>query len=356
MTNNPTVNKTENRDYLIPEMAPELLRGPRWLRDVRRRSREAFNSAPVPHRGLHLWRYTDPTTFLVDRSQVIDTDYGENFGAVEKIVREHVEHGNLAGVVTDLAGREIGFHGTEELCARGAIVTKLSEAAAEHPELVEEYLYRLVNSACGKFEALNGALWNDGIFIYIPDGLVIEKPLHLLRESGLSGSAQYPRLLVIVGKNAELSIIDEYGGGSLEESQPSNTNSAVEIFGLADSRVRYVSLQRQASGLHGYMTHRALIEQGPSSKYHSIRYKTSSTSTSPSQSTSPRCMNGIGPGPMPFTKQARCIMSARSVSPSLLTSLRPKPTHLLASLPRATISAEDPPVIPCRPNWTTANS
>ncbi len=262
MTNNPTVNQTENADYLIPEMAPELERGPRWLRDVRRRSREAFNSAPVPHRGLHLWRYTDPTTFLVDRSQVSDTDYGENFGAVEKIVREHLEHGNLAGVISDMGGREIGFHGTEELCHRGAIITKLSEAATTHSELVEKYLYQLVNSTSGKFEALNGALWNDGIFIYIPDGLVVEKPLHLLRESGLSGSAQYPRLLIVVGKNAEFSVIDEYGGGSLDESQPSNTNSAVEIFGLADSRVRYVSLQRQASGMHGYMTHRARIEQG----------------------------------------------------------------------------------------------
>jgi len=260
--NKPTMNNTMNPDYLIPDLAPELQRGPSWLRDARRRSRETFNDAAVPRRGLHYWRYTDPTSFLIDRSRVSDTEYGENFGAVERIVRNHLEQGNLAGVVSDLGGREIGVHGTEELRRRGGIVASLSEASSEHPELVEQYLYQLVNASSGKFEAMNGALWNDGIFIYIPDGLAVEKPLHLLRESGLSGSAQYPRLLVIVGKNAELTVIDEYGGGSTDYNRPSYANSAVEIFGLDESRVRYVSLQRQASGMHCYLTHRARIERG----------------------------------------------------------------------------------------------
>ncbi|MDH3937117.1 MAG: SufD family Fe-S cluster assembly protein, partial [candidate division Zixibacteria bacterium] len=79
----------------------------------------------------------------------------------------------------------------------------------------------------------------------------------------LGGSVQYPRLLVVVGKNAELTLIDEYGGGSTDRDQvSSNVNGAVEIFGLEDSRSRYVFLQRQASGMNSYLTHRARIEQG----------------------------------------------------------------------------------------------
>jgi len=260
--NKTTTNNTMNPDYQIPELAPELQRGPNWLRDVRKSSREIFNDSPVPRRGLHFWRYTDPTTFLVDRRKVSDTEYGENFGAVEKIVHRHLEQGNLAGVVSDLGGREIGVHGAGALGEKGVVISSLSEAAGRYPELVEKYLYQLVNAATGKFEAMNGALWNDGIFIYVPDGVSVDKPVHLLRESGLAGSAQYPRLLVVVGKNAELTLIDEYGGGSQDFNQPSYANSAVEIFGLDHSRVRYVSLQRQASGMLGYMHHRARIDRG----------------------------------------------------------------------------------------------
>lgn len=254
---------TEPADFTIPDLAPELLRGPNWLRDIRNRSRDVFNNAPVPRRGLHLWRYTDPKKFLIDRKRVHDTDYGENFGAVEKIVQEHLKQGNLSGIATDLAGRKIDFFGIDNLIAQGVTVTRLSEAVEQHPELLERYLYQLVNSDTGKFEAMNCALWNDGIFIYVPDGVTVKQPLHLLRESGLGGSVQFPRLLVIVGKNSELTLIDEYGGGSTDRSQTTSyVNGAVEIFGLEDSRTSYVFLQRQASGMNSYLTHRARIEQG----------------------------------------------------------------------------------------------
>ena len=260
---NQTPANNRSTDFAIPDLAPELLRGPGWLRDIRNRSRDLYNKAPVPRRGLHLWRYTDPTTFLVDRKRILDTDYGENFGAVEKIVHEHLKEGNLSGIATDLAGRKIDFFGIDDLIAQGVTVTRLSEAVEQHPELLERYLYQQVNSETGKFEAMNCALWNDGIFVYVPDGVTVKQPLHLLRESGLGSSVQYPRLLVIVGKNSELTLIDEYGGGSTDRDQTSSyANGAVEIFGLEDSRTSYVYLQRQASGMNSYLTHRARIEQG----------------------------------------------------------------------------------------------
>jgi Fe-S cluster assembly protein SufD len=126
-------------------------------------------------------------------------------------------------------------------------------------------MYQLVNEGTGKFEAMNGALWNDGIFIHVPDNVTIEKPLHLMREAGNGNSSVYPRLLVIVGRNAELTLIDEYGGGSHEfDAGTSYSNGAVELFGKQDSRVRYVTLQRQARATNSYLTHRARVERGGS--------------------------------------------------------------------------------------------
>ncbi len=261
MGNDMNTDKVDS-EYKIPDLAPELMRGPRWLQEKRSLAREAFNSVPLPRRGLHLWRYTDPSRFLVDRSSVVDTAYAENYDMVEKIERQHLEEGHLSGLVTDLGGRKINLYGVEKLAEQGVVVTTLSETVRKHKVLVEPYLYQLVNSGTGKFEAMNGALWNDGIFIYVPRGKSVGKPLHLLREAGRENSAQFPRLLIVVEQGAELTVIDEYGGGSREmEKGLSYSNSAVEIFGMAGSRVRYVNLQRQTAAMNSYLTHRARLER-----------------------------------------------------------------------------------------------
>lgn len=253
------------KDITIPEMIPELERGPQWLKEKRHTSRTDYNNTPIPPRGLHLWRYTDPAKFVFDRDNAADTAFGENYDKVEKIELENLQQNHIAALVTDKGGREFDFHGTDKLAEQGIIVCTLSEAVKKNETLVNEHLYNQVNSRLGKFEAMNGALWNDGLFIYVPDGKVVDKPIHLLRESGLADSIQFPRLLVIVGKNAELTLIDEYGGGSMDMADgQSYTNGAVELVGLNDSRTRYISLQRQTSGAVNYLSHRASIGQNAS--------------------------------------------------------------------------------------------
>ncbi|MFQ6007951.1 MAG: Fe-S cluster assembly protein SufD [Candidatus Zixiibacteriota bacterium] len=249
--------------YKIDKLVPALIRGPEWMRERRRLSRETFNTTPLPRRGLHLWRYTDPAKFLIKQENITDTAFTEGYDAIEQIELSHLEQGHLSGLVTDFGGREIRIYCADDLSKKGVVVSSLSETSEQYHNLVEQHLYQLVNSQTGKFEAMNGALFNDGIFVYIPDNVTVDKPLHLLRETGGANSAWFPRLLVVVGKNAEFTIIDEYGGGSVDiDGGVSHSNGAVEIFGGQDSRIRYVSLQRQAAATHSYLTHRARIERG----------------------------------------------------------------------------------------------
>ncbi|MCK4302245.1 MAG: Fe-S cluster assembly protein SufD [candidate division Zixibacteria bacterium] len=249
-------------EYLIPESAPELLRGPKWLRDARERSRRDFNKSPVPPRGLHLWRYTDPATFLIPHDGPPDSTPDDGVQSSEGPVSEHLEKDSTGRLVHDVGGRDIELHGADALTSRGVIVSRLSEAVDRHRKLVEQYLYRLINSRSGKFEAQNSALWNNGIFIFVPDSVRVAEPIHLLREAGRSGSTQFHKLLIVVGRNAELTVVDEYFGGDDSDRNTSHANSAVEIFGLQESRVRYVSLQRYAHRMNSYLTHRATLERG----------------------------------------------------------------------------------------------
>ncbi len=259
----PVTPTTANDAYQIDELVPALIRGPEWLRERRRLARETFNTTALPRRGLHLWRYTDPAKFLISQNGVTDMAFAEGHDAIERVELSHLAQGRLAALVTDFGGRETRIHGVDGLSKQGVVISALSEAVEQHHDLVEKHLYQLVNSQSGKFEAMNGALFNDGIFIYVPNEVTIDKPIHLLRETGYENTASFPRLLVVVGDNAEVTIIDEYGGGSQDiDRGVSHSNGAVEIFGGRESRLRYVLLQRQAPGTYAYLTHRARIERG----------------------------------------------------------------------------------------------
>ena len=257
------MNTNTDSTYTIPVAAPELERGPVWLRKKRHASRETFNAAPLPRRGLHLWRYTDPSRFLAGREDAIDHAFSNGYNKSVAGQRKRVDDGLSAGLVMDFGGREIITYGKDTLNDAGVIVTSLSDAVESHHDIVERHLYELVNAASGKFEALNGALWNDGIFIYVPDNTTVKKPLHIHHEAGSANSSVFPRLLVVVGRNARLSLIDEYTGGSNDfDAGISNCNGAVEIFGQQDSQVNYVSLQRHGRATQCYLTHRARVESG----------------------------------------------------------------------------------------------
>ncbi|MDF1545264.1 MAG: Fe-S cluster assembly protein SufD [bacterium] len=252
----------QNPEFLINEMTPHLHRGPDWLKAMRRSDRLGFNEAELPPRGIHLWRYTDPIRFMMDIDTATDADFTGALDAVVKAEAEHVKEGRLAALVTDRGGRDIDVQISPAGLPQGVIIGSLSDASESNFDLVKEHLYQMINRKSGKFEAMNGALWNDGIFIYVPDNVVIEKPVHLFREAGGENSATFPRLLVIVGRNAEVTLIDEYGGGSPDRNKGiSFSNGAVELFGSEDSRTRYVSLQRYAPAMNSYFTHRAKLKQ-----------------------------------------------------------------------------------------------
>ena len=78
--------------------------GLKWLKEKRRDSRTLFNSTPVPERGLHLWRYTDPAKFLFERSGVADTAFGENYDAVERLEMTHLREGKIAALIGAMRG------------------------------------------------------------------------------------------------------------------------------------------------------------------------------------------------------------------------------------------------------------
>jgi len=229
---------------------------PEWLYRLRKRSWEAYNDADMPDKVSHLWRYTDPADFIVkDLDPLRETlplvpDY--QFVDLRQMQTIHSAFGY------NTSGRETYAQITPELAEKGIIFKELFSATRDNPKLTEGLLGSLIDENFGKFEALNLALWNTGFLVYIPDNSVIEKPIYLHRHP--TGMSTIARLLVVIGKNVEATIIDDYSCHC--RHQGAIANSVVEIFAGDYSKMRYVNIQRFSDGSHTLITQRAQIGEG----------------------------------------------------------------------------------------------
>lgn len=125
-------------------------------------------------------------------------------------------------------------------------LTSLEEAAEQHPELVEKYWGTRANPGEGKFPAASGAFWTGGVFLHIPRGQKIEKPIQIIWLIDEPGTAQYGQTLAIVDELAECEI-REYFLAPDFEGQALHAGS-FELFCRPASNVRLAHFQDWGSG------------------------------------------------------------------------------------------------------------
>lgn len=94
-----------------------------------------------------------------------------------------------------------------EKLPEGVVFSSLAKAAEEHPELIKKYYAKIA-----PFEnvgvALNTLLAQDGVFIYLPRGAKLHKPLQLVSIfSSPVPLAAFRRVLIVLEEGAELQLM-----------------------------------------------------------------------------------------------------------------------------------------------------
>ncbi|MCK5125821.1 MAG: Fe-S cluster assembly protein SufD [candidate division Zixibacteria bacterium] len=228
---------------------------PEALYSLRKESWNCFNDLDMPHRANHLWRYTDPKVLLAN-----------NPSELMKITPSLPDQTEYNLISLDEAFSGYGYNRsdymtfaklTPALEKSGVIFKDLLSATRENEDIVGKYLGNLIGSDFGKFEAMNLALWNTGLFLYVPDNINIELPIRLQRHP--SGPNTFHRLLVVVGNNSKVTLIDDYSGECRKEE--AQINSVVEIFAGDSSSVKYLNTQRYSSKCNSYITQRTRINK-----------------------------------------------------------------------------------------------
>ena len=219
--------------------------GPEWLGQQRRHAWSIYEQTPMPTTRLEEWRYTDLTKKLdlggLRRSQAEAVpDDPEAWPASLRATME--EDREASGHVVVIDGHVAHTDIDPGLAAQGVILRSMHAAIGDHPDLVREHLSSALPAAAGKFEALNLALWADGIFLYVPPDVRLDLPIRVTRWVSESGTAYFTRVLIVAEHQSQVSYVDEVVSDDFEAQ--TLTSSAVEIVARDAALVQYVAVQR----------------------------------------------------------------------------------------------------------------
>jgi Fe-S cluster assembly protein SufD len=223
---------------------------PEWLQNRRAHAWSVYEDTPMPTTRLEEWRYTDLSEKLdLDALKLGSTQPWADdptqypAGLTEAMNQDREASGHLVLIDGAVSHTDI----RDDLAQKGVILCSLREAVEKHPELVDKHLATAaVPPEEGKFQALNAALWSDGVFLYVPKGVRLELPVRVTRWISEAGAAFFTRTLIVAEPTSQVSYVDEILSDDL--SAQTLTSSAVEVITQDGAQVQYVAVQRMGKG------------------------------------------------------------------------------------------------------------
>lgn len=171
----------------------------------------------------------------------------------------------------------------KELEAAGVIFRSISEAIREYPELVRKWLGKVVPMHDNFFAALNCAVFSDGTFVYIPEGVRCPMELSTYFRINAENTGQFERTLIVADKGSYVSYLEGCTAPQRDENQLHA--AVVELVALDDAEIKYSTVQNWypgdaegKGGIYNFVTKRALC-QGARSKVSWTQVETGSAVT-----------------------------------------------------------------------------
>ena len=170
-----------------------------------------------------------------------------------------------------------------ELERAGVIFRSISEAIRDYPEHVKKWLGKVVPMHDNYFAALNCAVFSDGTFVYIPEGVRCPMELSTYFRINAENTGQFERTLIVADKGSHVSYLEGCTAPMRDENQLHA--AVVELIALDDAEIKYSTVQNWypgdaegKGGIYNFVTKRALC-QGKNSKVSWTQVETGSAIT-----------------------------------------------------------------------------
>ncbi|MDM7480951.1 MAG: Fe-S cluster assembly protein SufB [Halomonas sp.] len=183
-----------------------------------------------------------------DRPQSLDEVDPKLLETYEKLGIPLHERAALAGVAVDAVFDSVSVATTfkKELAEAGVIFCSISEAIRDYPELIKQYLGTVVPVADNYFAALNSAVFTDGSFVFVPEGVTCPMELSTYFRINAANTGQFERTLVICESRAQVSYLEGCTAPMRDENQLHA--AVVELVALDDAYIKYSTVQNWYPG------------------------------------------------------------------------------------------------------------
>ena len=158
------------------------------------------------------------------------------------------EQERLAGVAVDAVFDSVSVATTfkDKLAAAGVIFCSMSEAIQEHSDLVRQYLGSVVPPSDNFFAALNSAVFSDGSFVFIPQGVRCPMELSTYFRINAAKTGQFERTLIIAEEGSHVSYLEGCTAPMRDENQLHA--AVVELVALDSAEIKYSTVQNWYPG------------------------------------------------------------------------------------------------------------
>ena len=191
----------------------------------------------------------------------------------------------LQGVAVDAVFDSVSIATTykKQLNDVGIIFCSISEAVRDYPELIKKYLASVVSVSDNFFSALNSAVFSDGTFVYVPEGVRCPIELSTYFRINAQNTGQFERTLIIADKGSYVSYMEGCTAPMRDEYQLHA--AVVELVALEGAHIKYSTIQNWypgdkngKGGVYNFVTKRGLCE-GKNSKISWTQVETGSAVT-----------------------------------------------------------------------------
>ena len=232
---------------------------PDWLLTMRREAWQHGSAMQWPERRHEEWIRTDIRAFQIGKYSVpTGSDQGESTLADREQVHQLLQDVELAGRIETVDSQVVSERLDESTAARGVVFGSLSRLSETHPDLIRQHLFTAFDPDEDKFAALHAAFWSGGQILYVPRGVVLDRPVHI--GSILSeGGTDTTHTLIVLEEGAEATVLHESNGASANAS--GLHLGAVELIQKPGSHLRYVNLQEWGHKTYNFAQQKASVDR-----------------------------------------------------------------------------------------------
>jgi Fe-S cluster assembly protein SufD len=239
--------------------------GPAWLQSLRQQGFARFSETGFPTTHDEDWRFTNVAA--ISRTEF------------EPAPRAHISLADLDAFRTGDFSCRLTFvngrfaSGLSKIPELGKVkVGSLAQALNSDPGGVQKHLGNYLNFRRDAFAALNTAFIEDGAYVYVPRGTVVEQPIYCLYVSVAAEKpfVEHPRNLIVVEENCQASIVEDYVSLENSGAAVSFSNTVTELVAGQNAVVSHYMVVRPAQDAYNVSTLRIQQERASNVATHSV--------------------------------------------------------------------------------------